>query len=60
MIIATENSVYLLEKDGSEKKPILLHDNLEVRRVRARTSAKTMGIRGYTSLMASTIGMVEE
>ena len=33
MIIATENTVYLLEKDGSEKKPIILLDHLKVRRV---------------------------
>jgi photosystem II stability/assembly factor-like uncharacterized protein len=33
MIIATENAVFLLEKDGSETKPSLLLDNIEVRRV---------------------------
>lgn len=33
MIIATKNAVYRLEKDGNEKKPNLLLDNLEVRRV---------------------------
>ena len=33
MIIATKNAVYLLEKDDNEKKPNLLLDSLEVRRV---------------------------
>jgi len=33
MIIATKNAVYLLENDGSEKKPDLLLDSLDVRRV---------------------------
>jgi len=33
MIIATKTSVYGLENDGSEKRPTLLFDDLEVRRV---------------------------
>lgn len=33
MIIATENAVYLLEKDGSENEPNLVLDGIEVRRV---------------------------
>lgn len=33
MIIATKNAVYLLKEDGSENKPNLLLESLEVRRV---------------------------
>jgi hypothetical protein len=33
MIIATDNTVYLLEKDDSESKPSLILESLEVRRI---------------------------